>query len=108
MKNDKRKVSENKAELFVGWLSPHGEFYSLDGYICHEELAQEILGNKRDIDKYVLAREELIDKGWVIIQDKNIYSPKPTYYFEHMLTEYQATFLEQLIESKEIVREYTC
>lgn len=94
---------------YVGWLSPYGEFYSLDGYLCHEELAQEILGNKMNTDKYVLAREELIDKGWVIIQGKSIYNPeKPTYYFEHMLTEYQAAFLEQLIESKEIVREYIC
>ena len=59
-------------------------------------------------EKYNITREELIDKGWIIIQGSSIYNRKPTYYSKRMLTPYQKLFLKPLIENNEIVEVDIC
>lgn len=106
MKNSKRKVIENKVELSAGWLSPSGEYFRLEGhYLCHEDLAQELLRSRKFKKKYYydLAMTVLLDRKWAIIRDKSFYCPKMSYYVGWGLTVEQKHFLKPYIEDGEII-----
>lgn len=100
--NHKKLVKNEK--LSAGWLSPSGEYFRLESHhLCHEELAQEILGKDRNHEEYDLAMKELLDRKWAIIRDKSFYQSKMSYFVGWGLTVEQKHFLKPYIEDGEII-----
>ena len=105
MKNkNKKKINKKKDELSAGWLSPSGEYFKLEGYhLCHEGLAQEILGGYEYLEESELAMNVLLKRKWALIRNKDFYCPKKTYFAGWGLTVEQKHFLKPYIEDGEIV-----
>ena len=102
-RKEEQKLVKNE-KLYAGWLSPSGEYFKLESHhLCHEELAQEILGKNRNYGEYDLAMKELLDRKWAIIRDKSFYFPKKSYFVGWGLTVEQKHFLKEYIEDGEIV-----
>ena len=99
-----RKIKKKEFELSAGWLSPSGEYFRLEGhYLCHEDLAQEILGGYEYLEESELAMNVLLKRKWALIRNKDFYCPKKTYFAGWGLTVEQKHFLKPYIEDGEIV-----